>query len=135
MNLTVMVSVASAGDREANGTRPGLNVTAPSAPSFPDKGRLHSGAIASPANLWAGNNAGGYSNPKVDALLDQLTATIDPRERLPLHQQLVREQIGDVGVMPLYWEVTGVLMVRGVRGPKIVNQSATQNIFEWDRQT
>jgi peptide/nickel transport system substrate-binding protein len=128
-----MVPVAQAGDREANAKRPGFNVTNPSARAFFDRNRLHSSQVATAANRWAGINAGGYVNPRADALLDQLRATIDPRERVPLHQQLVRELIGDLGVLPLYWEVYTVLMVKGVRGPHIVNNSATQNIMEWDR--
>jgi ABC-type transport system substrate-binding protein len=128
-----MVPVAQAGDREANAKRPGFNVTNPSARAFFDRNRLHSSQIATAANRWAGINTGGYSNPRVDAILDQLRATIDPRTRLPLHQQLVKEQIGDVAVMPLYWEVSTVLMLKGIHGAKIVNNAATQNIIEWDR--
>jgi peptide/nickel transport system substrate-binding protein len=129
-----LVPVAQAGDRESNATRPGFNVTNPSARAFIDRNRLHSNQIATAANRWAGINAGGYANPRVDALLDRLRATIDPRDRLPLHQQLVREQIGDLAVLPVYWEVFTVLMVKGIRGPKLVNNAATQNIFDWDRE-
>ncbi len=125
---------AVAGDREQNAQRPGLNVTNPSSPAFADRNRLHSSQIASPANSWAGINTGGYSNPKVDALLDQLRATIDPRQRLPVQQQLVHETFADVAVMPLYWEVSVVLIAKGVKGPRSVNNAATQNIFEWDRE-
>jgi ABC-type transport system substrate-binding protein len=130
-----IVPAAVAGDRELNAKRPGLNVTNPSAPAFTDRNRLHSSQIATSGNNWAGINTGGYASAPVDGLLDQLRATIDPHARLPLLQQLVKEQIGDVAVMPLYWEVSTVLMLKGVKGPKSVNNAATQNIFEWDRET
>lgn len=129
-----VVPAAIAGDREIRAKRTGFNVISASGSAYYDRNRLHSSQIAAEANRWTGINAGGYSNPTVDALLDQLRATIDPRQRVPIHQQLLREQIGDLGIMPLYWDVNTVLMARGVRGPKIVKGEATQNIFEWDRE-
>ena len=35
-------------------------------------------------------NRGGYSNPKVDALYDQLNTTLDPKARIGVHQQFVK---------------------------------------------
>jgi hypothetical protein len=64
--------------------------------------------------------------------MDQLRVTMDPRERLPLHRDLVREQAGDVGVFWLYWEVAPILMLSGVKGPRLVNNTGTLNVFEWD---
>jgi len=128
-----VIPAARLGDREYAATRPGFNVTNPSGPPFYERNRLHSSQITAESNRWTGINSGGYSNPKVDALLDELRGTLDQRGRLALNQQLVREQIGDVAVMPLYWEVFTVLMLSGVKGPKTVKNSATQNIFEWDK--
>jgi peptide/nickel transport system substrate-binding protein len=129
-----LVASAIAGDRELRAKRSGFNVITASGSAYYDRNRLHSGQIASEANRWTGINTGGYSNPRVDALLDQLRTTINPRERVSIHQQLVREQTGDLGVLPLYWDVNTVLMVKGVRGPKIVKGEATQNIIQWDRE-
>jgi len=129
-----IVPAAIAGDREVRAKRSGFNVITASGSAYYDRNRLHSNQIAADANRWTGINTGGYSNARVDTLLDQLRATIDPRQRLPIHQQLVREQITDLGIMPLFWDVNIVLMVTGVKGPKIVKGEATQNIFEWDRE-
>jgi len=41
--------------------------------------------------------------------------------------------MGNVVLMPLYWEVVPTLMVQGVRGPRHVATESTRNIFEWDR--
>lgn len=95
--------------------------------------RLHSSSVASPANRWSGRNRGGYSNPKVDALLDQIVVAIDPRERIPLHRQLLAEQLGDVALMPLYWEVTPLLMVKGVTGQIGGQDEVITNFFTWNR--
>src|SRR5205823_3273693 len=68
------------------------------------------------ANRWNGNNRGGYSNPRVDAILDRLVVTIDTTERLQLHKDLLREQMGDVALIPLYWNADPVLAVKGLTG-------------------
>ena len=47
--------------------------------------RNNSAAISTPANRWNGQNNQGYSNPKVDGLIDRLIATIDPTEQANLH--------------------------------------------------
>ncbi len=95
--------------------------------------RMSSKAIPSATNRWSGFNRGGYSNPKVDAIFDGLNSTIDLRQRLPLRRELLQELMGNVVLMPLYWEVVPTLMVQGVRGPKHVATETTRNIFEWDR--
>jgi ABC-type oligopeptide transport system substrate-binding subunit len=95
--------------------------------------RLHSTAITSAANRWTGRNRGGYGNPAVDAVLDRLYTTIDARSRLELHRQLVQAAMGDVAIMPLYWEIVPILAVKGVTGPKVVRNESTHNFFRWDR--
>jgi peptide/nickel transport system substrate-binding protein len=129
----VVVPSARLGDREYASTRPGFNVTNPSGPPFYERNRLHSSQVTSAANRFTGINSGGYANPRVDEILNQLRMTIDPRQRLPLQQQLVQLQIGELGVMPLFWEVYPLLMIKGVSGPKLVLNAATQNIYDWDR--
>jgi peptide/nickel transport system substrate-binding protein len=95
--------------------------------------RFHSRSITSPATRWTGNNRGGYSNPRVDALLDQLTATIPQRERLALYRELLVEQMGDLPLMMLYWEGDILLVAQGVKGVRGGGNS-TWNFFEWDRE-
>jgi hypothetical protein len=43
--------------------------------------------------------------PTTRGRLEGLQVTIDPRERVNLHRQLLQEQMGDVALMPLYWEL------------------------------
>jgi hypothetical protein len=66
----------------------------------------------------------------VDELLDRLLTSIDPREQIPLHRRLLQEAMGDVAIMPLYWEVAPVLVARGITG---VTYSGTSNLMQWDR--
>ena len=41
---------------------------------------------------------------------------VDDRQRVDLHHELLTEQMGDIALMPLYWEVVPILMLRGVTG-------------------
>jgi peptide/nickel transport system substrate-binding protein len=95
--------------------------------------RLYSEAIPSAANRWSGFNRGGYSNPAVDELFERLTVTIDEGQRIAIMRQMLQEAMGNVVLMPLYWEVVPTLMVRGVSGPKHVGTDTTRNIFQWDK--
>jgi peptide/nickel transport system substrate-binding protein len=129
MNIEVL-SPTLAADRRTMGTQTfGLLSSFP--PSIDALPPMHSSLVASDANRWTGTNFQGYSNPRVDALIDQITVTIDPREQLPLHRQLVAEAMGDVALMPLYWEVEPTLIAKGVTG---VTLSNTWNLFDWDRE-
>jgi ABC-type transport system substrate-binding protein len=93
--------------------------------------RYHSRNIASPANQWSGRNRGGYSNPRADALADQLLVTIPPEERIPLHRALTQEHLGDLSIMLLYWEYDPYFVMRQVKGPVM---GTSWNIFEWDKE-
>ncbi len=92
----------------------------------------HGRELATPENNWTGRNITGYANPRYDAIADRLALTIEPRERLPLHQQLLQEGMGDVAFMPLYWSVQPLVMVKGVKGPQR-GLTAGWNFAQWDR--
>src|SRR5262249_5303268 len=51
-------------------------------------------------------NPGGYSNPKVDALIEQALATIDDAKRGTLLAQASRAAMEDYGLLPLHFEMT-----------------------------
>ena len=51
-------------------------------------------------------NPGGYSNPKVDALIEQALATIDDAKRGALLAQASRIAMDDYGLLPLHFEMT-----------------------------
>lgn len=92
--------------------------------------RFHSAQVAGPGNRWTGRNRGGYSNPKVDAILDQLVATIRPADRLPLHRELLQQQMGDLADMPLYWQYQPFFVLESVKG---VRNGNAWNFFDWDK--
>jgi ABC-type transport system substrate-binding protein len=111
------------------GTQPfALMSSFPSAPSMLPP--MHSSMLANDANRWTGTNFQGYSNPRVDSLMDQIASTLDARDQIPLHRLLLQEGMGDVAFWPLSWEVEPVLVAKGVTG---VTMNNTYNIFDWDK--
>ena len=93
----------------------------------------HGQERATQENNWTRRNISGYANPRFDAIADRLAVTVEPRERLPLHQQLLQEGMGDVAFMPLYWSVQPLVMVKGVKGPQR-GLTAGWNFYQWDRE-
>lgn len=91
--------------------------------------QLDSRSNAGPENRWTGNRAG-YVNPRVDALTDKLNVAIASAERIAVHRELLQEAMGDVALMPLYWEVKPLLAVRGVKG---IRGYEPWNFHEWDK--
>lgn len=127
-----VVPTALEADAEHAATLPGGVLKFQGSQSYSDN-RLHSREVAAPANRWSGRNRGGYVNPRVDDLLDRLGTTIDPSQRIALHRQLLQQQMGEVAVMPLYWEVTPVPTVRGLDGPIGGQLDIISSFFGWSR--
>jgi peptide/nickel transport system substrate-binding protein len=59
-------------------------------------------------------NRGRYSNPKLDAALEQALATVDDAKREQLLQQATEIGIGDLGIVPLYHQVNLWATRRGI---------------------
>lgn len=96
------------------------------------RGYIHSRFISSPANRWTGANRSGYSNPKVDAIIDKLAVTIDEAERVPLHRELLTEAWTDVPFIPLNFGASPTMHLGRVKGiPASGDGSVTVNIHEW----
>jgi len=129
----VVIPVAKRADNEYLSTSPGAYLAHPSDFQF-WTARFHSRNVASPANRWGGVNRGGYVNPEVDVLLDKLLVTFGEREQVDLHRQLLKEQLGTVALMPLWWNTEPTLMLKGIKGPLLVRNTATWNIFDWDKE-
>ncbi|HKF72182.1 MAG TPA: ABC transporter substrate-binding protein [Stellaceae bacterium] len=72
-------------------------------PSSPLKSLL---ATTNPAKGMGTANRGRYSNPKLDALLEEALATVDDEKRAGLLAQATEAGIEDAGIIPLHYEVT-----------------------------
>jgi len=69
-----------------------------------------------------------------EGLLDRVSMAIDPTERTALLGQIVQLQIGELIVMPLIWDATPVLQVKGVKSHPSVSRATTWNFIEFDKQ-
>ncbi|HZT08674.1 MAG TPA: ABC transporter substrate-binding protein [Chloroflexota bacterium] len=126
------IPAALAGNREYESGYPGLFVTNINREQFLVN-RLDSRAKTGPENHYTAPNRGGYENPKVDALYDQLTSTIDPKARIPIQQQLVQEVMENLVLMPFYWETNPVLKLKGIKDHR-GNGQWTWLFFDFDRE-
>lgn len=61
-------------------------------------------------------NYSGYSNPKVDALLDQANVEQNPTRRADLYRQAQQQVLDDVAVIPLYFSTDYSLVKPSVKG-------------------
>jgi len=69
---------------------------------------FHTGSIG-------GDNLGQYSNPQVDALIDDARRTLDQRERDAKYRQVERLVLDDQVVIPLNWYAGQIVYDRSVR--------------------
>ena len=60
-------------------------------------------------------NRGRYSNPRLDAALEQALATVDDARREKLLQQATEIGVGDLGIIPLYHQVNLWATRRGIQ--------------------
>ena len=127
------IPAARTGDREYESGHTGVFVTNVNEEQF-FVNRLHSARIPSAATRWVGNNRGGYKNAEVDALYDRLVATLNPRERIPIERDLVRLVVGELVMMPFYWETLPVLKLKGVKDHKLKTGNNTWFFFNWDKE-
>jgi peptide/nickel transport system substrate-binding protein len=121
---------ARSDDRQHRTEFPIIEMSGVFTDSIPD--RFNGRDLASAANRWSGRNRGGYQNARVDEILDRLHTTIDPRTQITLRREHVEQLMGDVALMPAYWEVQPVVMARDVKAD-ISPTNAGWNVFQWDK--
>ncbi len=63
---------------------------------------------------YGGTNRGRYSNPDLDALIDQALATVDDDKREKILQQASGLVMADYGILPLHFEVTPWAFRKGI---------------------
>jgi peptide/nickel transport system substrate-binding protein len=126
------VPASRSGDREFGAAFLGGFLTSVPTPQLYSGKRLHSTVIRSAATRWVGENRSGYANPRVDVLLDRAVATVDPKARMPVLADLVEAEFADVAIMPLFWAVSPVLQVKGVKS-HVTAAVTTWNFYDFDK--
>jgi peptide/nickel transport system substrate-binding protein len=125
-----IIPPARSNDREYLGQHPGPLLTG----TYIDQYMERLGPdIANASNRWSGRNRSGYANPRFWELVDQLSATVDPRARTPLLREQVSVLMGDIGTMPLFFEARPILQLKTVKADVHPNNPGW-NVFTWDKQ-
>ena len=73
-------------------------------------------------------NLGRYSNPKVDALVDQLKTEVDPKKRADIARQVTQLHMADVGHIPLHHQVIPWAMRSNV---SVVHRADNRLTVKW----
>ena len=87
-----------------------------SSPESVPRSTLHSEMIPSGDNAWSGQNVTGYSNARVDTLIDTLERELDPEARQPLWAELQRIYARDLPDLPLYWRAEAHVLPTWLKG-------------------
>jgi peptide/nickel transport system substrate-binding protein len=87
-----------------------------SSPESVPRSTLHSEMIPNEANSWSGQNVKGYSNPRVDTLIDRLERELDPEARQPIWAELQRIYARDLPALPLFWRAQPHVLPRWLKG-------------------
>ncbi len=105
-----------------------------SSPETSPKSNLHSTMIPTAANGWSGQNTCGYSNPKVDVLLDKLDLEFDANKRKALMAQILHYYTDEIPVIPLYYRSKVAVRPLGLTGFQLVGHqyAETNNVENWD---
>lgn len=72
-------------------------------------------ATRDPAKGMGVNNRGRYTNPAFDKLLEQALVTMDDKKREGLIQQAAEMVMGEVGLIPLHYEVSTWAAAKGFK--------------------
>ena len=131
LNINVLTP-ALLNDNEFLSTRPGLDHNTASGSALLGL-RLHSSSIPAPANRWSGNNRGHFTDPAVDSLIERIQSTIGDQEQRALHRQFLAAVTPAIHSLFFYYEIRPIVMLKGVTGPRLVGQTTTNNIWEWDK--
>ena len=97
---------------------------------------MHTDRIPAPENNFAGQNYTGFSNTRVDELIQELEDTLTLEERLPLWREFQEIYVEEVAVLPLMFRANPFIVpkwLKGVRPTGHYTQS-TLWIEDWYRE-
>lgn len=81
-----------------------------SSPESVPRTTLHSEEIPTEANSWSGQNYTGFSNPEMDALLEQIELELDREKRRELWQRLQHIYATELPALPLYFRANSFIL-------------------------
>lgn len=87
-----------------------------SSPQNIPKTTLHSVMIPAAKNGYAGQNYGGYSNPKMDKIIDDLDTVCAPEKNKALWHELQALYAEDLPALPLYYRADSFIIPKWLKG-------------------
>lgn len=87
-----------------------------SSPENVPRTTLHSTMIPTEENNWAGQNTTGFSDPRVDDLIDRIEVELDREKREALWHELQRIYAEELPVLPLYFRANPFVVPKWLKG-------------------
>ena len=104
-----------------------------SAPRNIPRSTLHSEMIPSEGNGWSGQNYTGYSNPRLDKVLDAVEIVCEPHANTALWNELQTIYSTELPVLPLYFRATPFVLPKWLKGIRPTGHQYTTTLWieEW----
>lgn len=104
-----------------------------SSPDSPPRSTLHSSQIPTAQNGWSGQNAGGWSMPRVDAILDTTVGEFDVNKRKQLMEELMQIYTEELPTMPLYMRAEIAIIPSNLVGFDVTGHQfpSTMSVEKW----
>jgi peptide/nickel transport system substrate-binding protein len=85
-------------------------------------------------NRWIGNNRGGWSDPRFDAVSATFTTTLDQTQRIEQIGQMATLFAEQLPALPLYFNPIPIAFPSVLTGPHIVpaESAIAWNVYEWE---
>ncbi|HSK39021.1 MAG TPA: peptide ABC transporter substrate-binding protein, partial [Arenibaculum sp.] len=99
-----------------------------SAPRNVPRTTLHSNMIPSAGNGWGGQNHGGYRNPEMDRVLDELEVTCGDDAK-PLWAELQKIYAEDLPALPLFYRADAFVMPSWLEGVRPTGHQYTSALW------
>ncbi len=93
--------------------------------------RLLGSRAATPENHWSGTNKMGWDNAEHDRLYDQWLQALDPNQADRILVQIGKVQMGQLPVVPTYFDPTVAAQSADLVGPSLGFGTAWHNIHTW----
>ena len=105
-----------------------------SAPEQSPKSSYSSSNIPTEKNSWSGQNQMGWSNAKVDKLLEQLDVEFNANKRKEIAHKLLKEYTEDVPVIPLFYRSEVAVIPGNMQGFRLAGHLyyETNEIENWN---
>ena len=107
-----------------------------SAPESVPRSTLHTDSIPTADNNWAGQNYTGFSDPRMDELIDNIERELDREERKLLWKDLQDIYSDELPVLPLYWRADSHILPKWLKGVRPTGHLITTTMWveEWHRE-